>query len=99
MQAKKAEIGTPPAIDFWRVNQVDETEDKYKETKHAYATISIPLSIDGNEVDSNNCYDRHVKIFKHGTAGEFCDHMYVCDEMYKKLGYDRYFNFFTRGWY
>ena len=24
MQAKKAEIGTPPAIDFWIVNQVRE---------------------------------------------------------------------------
>ena len=63
MQAKKAELGVPPAVDFWTPVKDLEEKDTYKEAKHTYATISIPLILDGQSQEGRHSYDRHIKLF------------------------------------
>jgi hypothetical protein len=93
MELKKAELGIPPAIDFWRPsNKQEENQEEYKKSKDSYATINIPLIINSYQTKHTNTYERHVKIFKHGTPEEFCAHLHVCNELYKKLGYGRYWS-------
>jgi hypothetical protein len=90
MEQKKAELGIPPAIDFWRPStKQEENPDEYKKSKDAYATVSIPIIITAYQRNSTT-YERHVKIFKEGTPEEFCAHLHVVNELYKKLGYGQY---------
>ena len=89
MELKKAELGVPPAIDFWKPMVTKADEDDIKKKKDTFTTITIPLQLDGDSTANVPSYERHVKIFKEGTAEEYCHHLYVCEELYKKLGYDK----------
>ena len=75
MEAKKAELGTPPAIDFWNDREEEtakEEADDYLKNKSAYTTIAVPLNLNGKGLKEAITYDHHVKIFKGGTAEEYC---------------------------
>ena len=95
MESKKAELGVPPAIDFWTsMSKTDKEEAeeaaevKYK--KNLFTTISVPLAVDSSTKDKHT-YERYVKTFKGGTAEEFCTYMDTVHELFDKLGYDQYF--------
>ena len=93
MELKKSEIGMPPAIDFWKptTKKEEATESDYKSKREAYASITIPIYVDGDPIGkTSSTYERHVKIFRGGSAEEFCGHLYQVEELYRRLGYGTY---------
>ena len=40
--------------------------------------------------DKLSTYDRHVKLFKEGTAEDYCNHCAVLEELYNKLAYKKF---------
>ncbi len=45
MDAKKAELGIPPAVDFWSPVKKEEDSKEYDKNKDHYVSIDIPLGI------------------------------------------------------
>ena len=93
MERRKANLGFKPPIDFWKPPQKDEDAENDRINKEIYTTIKIPFQVDGFKQTQRPKYDRHVRVFKNGTAEQFCNHLYVCEELYTKLGYGTYWSF------
>jgi hypothetical protein len=88
MELKKAELGVPLAIDFWRPStEQEENQEECKKSKDSHATINIPLITNSHQTKHTNTCEQHVKIFKQGAPEKFCAHLHVCNELCTKLGH------------
>ncbi len=71
LDRKKAAIGASPAIDFYSpVTLKDDLDEDGKiKDKESYRSFEVPLNPE--DPDSKE-YKVYVKVFRSGTAEEFC---------------------------
>ena len=67
LEQKKAELGIPPAIEFWPKAMATKKVDGGDGTmqKDIYLSIDVPLC---PGVKKSPTYERHIKLFNGGTA-------------------------------
>ena len=81
METKKAEIGLPPAVDFWKpLKKKEDKDDDCKLKKDECATISAPFTLDGQSTKHAPTHECHIKIFKDGSAEDHCNHPHQVDK-------------------
>ena len=87
LEQKKAELGIPPAIEFWPKTTATKkpTENGITTSqKDTYLTIDVPLR---PGVKKSPTYERHIKLFTGGTPEEYCRHRQLVEEVISKLQY------------
>ena len=91
LEQKKAELGIPPAIEFWsklKEHKDAAGNDVVSTKKDLYLSLDIPLRPGVKSKHGN--YERHVKMFTGGTPEQYCLHRETVDEIITKLRYDQY---------
>ena len=57
-----------------------------------FTSFDVPLALTKPSNDTKvQTTKRNVRIFKAGTSEEFCEHVHVCEELYTRMGYFKFF--------
>ncbi len=90
LEQKKAELGIPPAIEFWPKTAATEKASENGATtlqKDTYLTVNVPLH---PGVKKSPTHERHIKLFSGGTPEEYCRHRQLVEEVISKLQYNHF---------
>ena len=90
MDKKIADMGAEPPISFWSAHgkkDVEADDANAKHHKDRFANIQIPLEQGKKDGPT---YERYIKMFKEGTAEEWCVYRATIKEFSIKLGYDKF---------